>query len=165
MQKSDVSTGMPGRPGVKPSLLLVLPRVFLGIIFLVAGYSKSVVPVSVQMFGLLNRGGVDPTFAWYRSFTHSVVLPHADVFGALLVLGEIYVGVALLFGVTTRLAAAVAIFLLLNFMCAKEVFPWNPSICDSPDIVLCLVIMIGAAGRTWGLDRLLHARYPTVPIW
>jgi uncharacterized membrane protein YphA (DoxX/SURF4 family) len=117
------------------------------------------------MFGLLNRGGADPTFAWYRRFTHSVVLPHADVFGALLVLGEIYVGVALLFGVTTRLAAAVAIFLLLNFMCAKEVLPWNPSICDSPDIVLCLVIMLGAAGRTWGLDRFLHARYPTVPIW
>jgi uncharacterized membrane protein YphA (DoxX/SURF4 family) len=129
---------------VKSSLLLVLPRVFLGIIFLVASYSKSVVPVSVQMFSLL--------IAWYRSFTHGV-------------LGEIYVGVALLFGVTTRLAAAVAIFLLLNFMCAKEVLPWNPSICDSPDIVLCLVIMLGAAGRTWGLDRFLHARYPTVPIW
>ena len=61
-----------------------------------------------------------------------------------------------MFDITTRLAAAMA-FLLLNFMCAKEVSPWNPSICDSPDIVLCLVIMIGPAGRTWGIDRLLHA--------
>jgi uncharacterized membrane protein YphA (DoxX/SURF4 family) len=150
---------------VKPSKLLVLPRVFLGIIFLVASYSKSVVPVSVQMSGLLSRGGTDPAFAWYRSFTHGVVRPHVGVFGALLVVGEIYVGLALLFGITTRLAAGVAIFLLLNFMCAKEVLPWNPSICDSPDIVLCLVVMIGAAGRAWGIDRLLHARYPAVPIW
>ena len=150
---------------MKSSKLLVLPRIFVGVIFLVASYSKSVVPVSVQMFGLLNRGGADPGFAWYRNFTHSVVLPHVGVFGSLLLLGEIYVGLALVFGITTRLAAAVAIFLLLNFMCAKEAFPWNPSICDSPDIVLCLVIMIGAAGRTWGIDRLLHARYPSALIW
>lgn len=150
---------------MKPSKLLVLPRVFLGIIFLVASYSKSVVPVSVQMSDLLNRGGTDPAFAWYRSFTHSVVLPHAGVFGALLVVGEIYVGLALLFGITTRLAAGVAIFLLLNFMCVKEALPWNPSVCDGPDIVLCLVVMIGAAGRSWGIDRLLHARYPALPIW
>jgi thiosulfate dehydrogenase [quinone] large subunit len=150
---------------VKSSKLLVLPRIFLGIIFLAASYTKSVVPVSVQMSGLLNHGGTDPAFAWYRSFTHNVVLPYVGVFGALVVLGEIYVGLALLFGITTRLAAGVAIFLLLNFMCAKEVFPWNPSISDSPDIILCLVVMIGAAGRTWGIDRLLHERYPAVPIW
>ena len=151
--------------GTVPPLLVVLPRVFLGTIFLLASYSKVVTPASVQIAALLNRSDGSPMFAWYRAFAHSIVMPHTVIFGLLLLIGEIYVGIALLFGITTRLACAVAIFLLINFMCAKEVMPWNPAICDTPDIVLCVVTMIGAGGRSWGLDSVLHRRFPTISIW
>jgi hypothetical protein len=34
--------------------------------------------------------------AWYRSFAHSVVIPHATLFGYMIIAGELFVGVALI---------------------------------------------------------------------
>jgi uncharacterized membrane protein YphA (DoxX/SURF4 family) len=103
-------------------------------------------------------------YGWYRSFLQNVVMHHVGLFGALVTIGEWYVIVAMLFGVTTRLAAGVAIFMLLNFLAAKGISPLKLS----PDLtfaVMALVIMLGSAGRTLGVDRILHERYPRNPIW
>lgn len=56
-----------------------------------------------------------------------MVIPHEATFGTLVLVGELYVAIALVFGVTTRL--------------------------------------FGNAGRTFGVDRLLHEKLPRVPIW
>jgi uncharacterized membrane protein YphA (DoxX/SURF4 family) len=58
-------------------------------------------------------------YSWYQHFLSAVVVPHAATFGTLVVIAEIYVAIALVFGLTTRLAACVAIFLPLNYLCAK----------------------------------------------
>jgi thiosulfate dehydrogenase (quinone) large subunit len=152
---------------MKAEKLLVLPRVFIGLIFLVSVYYKLFTDSTavVQMQGFVGRFGVTHGYEWYRGFLQGVVMPHVGLFAKLVVIGELYVGLGLLFGVTTRLAAGVGIFMLLNFMATKGAMPWNPSICDPPDIVLCLVVMLGAAGRTLGVDRFLHERYPRIPIW
>ena len=63
-----------------------------------------------------------------QSFLQTVVIPHAAIFGTLIVAAEIYVAIALVFGLTTRLAACVALFLLFNYMCAKGALPWGPGI-------------------------------------
>ena len=51
-------------------------------------------------------------YSWYQSFLSAMVVPHAATVGILIVIAEIYVAIALVFGLTTRLAACVAIFLL-----------------------------------------------------
>ena len=146
--------------------LLVLPRVFLGLIFLVPVYHKlfTTRTATVQIEQFVGQYGVSHAYEWYRGFLQGVVMHHVGLFGALVVIGELYAGFAFLFGITTRSAAGVAIFMLLNYVATKGTHPWIMS-SDLPDIVLCLVVMIGSAGRALGGDRFLHERYPTIPIW
>lgn len=117
---------------------------------------------STILAGFLNAVALQQGFPWYRAFVSSVVLPHASLFAALVVLAELYVATAMLLGLTTRLAGAVAILLLVNYLCAKGMTPWSPASNDSADIVLSLVVAIGAAGRTFGLDVYLSKRFPAV---
>jgi uncharacterized membrane protein YphA (DoxX/SURF4 family) len=91
------------------------------------------------------------------------VVPHTSTFGTLVVIAEIYVGIALVIGFTTRLASCVAVFLLLNYMCAKGALPWGPGI-DQSDIVLALIILLSDAGRIFGIDKLLANRFSSW-IW
>ena len=83
---------------------------------------------------------------------------HSATFGTLVVVAEIYVGIALVIGFTTRLASRIALFLLLNYMCAKGALPWGPAI-DQSDIIL-----FSDAGRIFGIDKLLAERFPKVWI-
>ena len=92
-----------------------------------------------------------------------MVVPHVAIFAKLVVIGEIYIGVALVIGLTTRLATCIALFLLLNFMCAKGAVPWGPGI-DQSDIVLALIILFSDAGRIFGIDKLLAVRFPKLWI-
>ena len=146
--------------------LLVLPRVYLGVIFAVAVYGKITAPAAftTHMTGFLNQVALQDGFPWYQAFVRGVVLPHADVFATLVIAGETFVAISLLLGVATRLGAAVAILLLLNYASGKGMLPWSPASNDWADIVLSLVVMAGAAGRTLGLDAWLHARYPRIGV-
>lgn len=77
---------------------------------------------------------------------------------------EIYVGIAMLLGLTTRLAAAVSIFMLLNYLFAKPSVTGIPGL-DTVDLVLSSIVLVTAAGRVAGLDQFLYRRLPRVPLW
>ena len=98
-------------------------------------------------------------FGWYQNLLNFVVVPHSAAFRTLVVIAEIYVGIALVLGFTTRLATLVALFLLLNYLCAKGALPWRPGI-DQSDIILALLILLSDAGRTFGVDKLIARRFP-----
>lgn len=68
--------------------------------------------------------------------------------------------------VTTRLylAAAVSIFMLLDYFFAKSSVIGIPGI-DTGDLILSVIVLVTAAGRVFGLDQILHKRFPRVPIW
>jgi uncharacterized membrane protein YphA (DoxX/SURF4 family) len=146
--------------------ILVLPRLFLGVNFSVAvsGKLHGPAPFQVGMGGFLTH--MQPNeLPLYQSFVQSVVLPNAAIFASLIVAGELYVAVAMLFGVTTRLGALVAAFLVLNYMLAKGANFWTPSSNDAAYFILAVVVGLGAAGRVAGIDRMLAARWPRVPLW
>ena len=143
-----------------PRWVLVLARVLLGASFIFSDHGTGT-PGELQ--GFLNFASAH-AFGWYGAFLRAVVIPRSALFGTLVLVAELYAGIALVLGVTTRLAAAVAIFLLVNYLCAKGRMPWVPGI-DPSDIVLALVVMTSAAGRILGIDRFLHDRYPAVPFW
>ncbi|HEY4272841.1 MAG TPA: DoxX family protein [Candidatus Udaeobacter sp.] len=147
-------------PAVKRQWLFVLARVYLGVTFLFSDHGSR---QPNELAGFL-KFAMKNGYSWYRSFLNAVVLPHAATFGTVVVVAEIYVGIALVLGLTTRLAACVALFLLFNYMCAKGDVPWEPGI-DQSDIILAIIVLVSGAGRILGVDRILNERFPRVPIW
>ena len=136
---------------------MVLPRVYLGVIFLYAAYTKMTIPVGfpTAFRGFLNVVAIPHAFAWYKPILTGLVLPHADVFAPLIIVAEALAGIGLLLGLGTRVAAIIAIFLNLNYMLAKGMPPWAPASNDAPDIVLALVVIAASAGLYYGLDGVL----------
>src|SRR5215831_1475222 len=139
--------------------LFVLARIYLGISFLFSDHGNAGPNELTGFLKFALRNG----YGWYQNPVNSVVVPHSSTFGALVVIAETYVGIALVVGFTTRLAALVALFLLLNYMCAKGALPWGPGI-DQSDIILALIILLSDAGRAFGLDKLLANRFPKLWI-
>ena len=140
--------------------LFVLARVYLGISFLFSDHGNAQPNELAGFLKYALRNG----YGWYQNLLNSVVVPHSSTFGTIVVIAEIYVGIALVIGFTTRLASCVALFLLFNYMCAKGALPWGPGI-DQSDIILALIILLSDAGRTFGLDKLVTRRFPKLWIW
>ena len=143
-----------------PAWLLLTTRLYLAATYLLSDHGNGTPGEMQQLItNWSQRGRV-----WYRPFLSGVVLPHLDLFTQLVLMGELYVGFAMLLGLTTRLAAAVSIFLLLNYLFAKSSVTGIPGL-DTADLVLSVIVLVTAAGRTYGLDQILHRRFPRVPLW
>ena len=87
---------------------------------------------------------------WYGAFLQSVVLPNAAVFAYLVTFGEVLIGLGLLFGVLTGIAAFFGVFMNLNFLLSGAV-SINPII---GTLALVLVLAWRVAGY-YGVDRYL----------
>jgi uncharacterized membrane protein YphA (DoxX/SURF4 family) len=64
------------------------------------------------------RGQAPPMARWYLD---SIAIPGAPVFARLVPIGELAAGAALLCGIKVRLAASVALLMVLNFHFASDV--------------------------------------------
>jgi thiosulfate dehydrogenase (quinone) large subunit len=146
--------------------ILVMPRLFLGVIFAIAVHGKLAAPApfKVILAGFLGQL-VPNAHPLYQSFTRAVVLPNIGTVAVLVIIGELFVAIGMLFGITTRLAALVAVCLLTNYMLAKGMNLWTPASNDAANIILAIVVGLGAAGRVWGVDRILAARWPRLVLW
>jgi uncharacterized membrane protein YphA (DoxX/SURF4 family) len=143
-----------------PAWLLALARVLLGCTFFFSDHGSS---RPGELKGFLDFAQTN-AFPWYQGILAAVIVPHAQLFGTLVVIAEIAAGIALVLGLATRLAAVVALVLLINYECAKGSPPWLPGI-DQAEIVLALIVLVCAAGRVYGVDRWLYARFRNVPLW
>ena len=135
--------------------LFVFARVYLGGSFFFSDHGNAQPEEAARFLKYALKNG----YTLYQSVLKTVVEPHLATFATLIVVAEIYVGVALVIGFTTRLASCVALFLLLNYMCAKGAAPWGPGI-DQSDIVLAIIVLFSDAGRTLGIDKWLADRFP-----
>jgi uncharacterized membrane protein YphA (DoxX/SURF4 family) len=140
---------------MKRQWLFVLARVYLGVSFFFSDHGNARPDEVAGFLKFAAKNG----YSWYQGLLNSVVAPHMATFSLLVVVAEIYVGIALVVGFTTRVATCVAIFLLLNYMCAKGAVPWGPGI-DQSDIVLALIILFSDAGRLFGVDQWLARQFP-----
>ncbi len=85
---------------------------------------------------------------------------------AVLVL-ELLVGVALVLGAVSRAAALIGVALMAGRLIAAGLKPAD-LVSPGPNTaitILLLTVMLGRAGRVWGVDRLLAARWPRNPLW
>ena len=151
--------------GIVARWALVLLRVYLGSVFLVAAFPKLQHDFAPQLAGFLQQVALERGFPFYQVFVERVVVPNTPGFAALVTWGELLVGITLVLGLLTRFSAAVAMILATNYMLAKGASIWMPSSNDAAFVMISLALLLGAAGRTMGLDAWLARRWPRSPLW
>jgi thiosulfate dehydrogenase (quinone) large subunit len=142
--------------------LWAILRLYLGYEWLAAGWGKLTNPAGVwvgakagaAVTGFI-QGALEKTTGdhpdvsgWYAVFLQQVALPNAELFSYLVTFGEILVGVALMVGLLTGVAAFFGGFMNASYLFAGTVST-NP-------ILLLLAFLIVLAWRVagfWGIDR------------
>ena len=101
-----------------------------------------------------------PAFGFYGSFVETVVIPNFTLFAWLTFLSELFIGLGLLTGTLTRLAAAVGLMMSINLgIGLLEVpgeWPWSY-------VMMAMwhaLFVVTAAGRVAGVDSWLRRRLP-----
>lgn len=137
-------------------------RVYVGWQWAVAGYEKIVSPVwvgdkaGVALSGFLSgalqkTSGAHPDVAlWYAQFLQNTVMHNAAFFSYLVAFGELAVGVGLILGLFTGIAAFFGAFMNMNYLFAGTVSV-NPLL-----FLLELFLILAWRVAGWyGLDRWL----------
>ncbi len=144
------------------SWLWLIIRVYIGWQWLVAGWEKVINPVwvgdkaGVAISGFLNgtllkTGGAHPSVAdWYANFIKMVALPNAGIFSYMVSFGELFVGVALILGAFTGIAAFFGALMNVNYLLAGTL-SINPQM-----LVLQFFLILAWRTAGWlGLDRFM----------
>jgi uncharacterized membrane protein YphA (DoxX/SURF4 family) len=93
----------------------------------------------------------------------ALMASHATIAGPLQGFTEITFGVFLVLGFLTRPVALGAFFFLSTLWLAEWGTAWIWELLMP--MIVALVLVIGAAGRKWGVDAILARRYPRIPLW
>jgi thiosulfate dehydrogenase (quinone) large subunit len=113
------------------SVLWFVVRMYVGMEWLLAGWEKVTSPAwgtsgkaltGFVMGALAKASGDHPGVqGWYAWFLQHVVLPNAGFFSFLVTWGEVAVGVGLLLGILTGIAAGFGVLMNLNYLLAGTV--------------------------------------------
>ncbi len=167
---SRVSTQIPEPPIAKflfadtrMAWLWLIVRLYVGYEWLSAGYEK--LTGGAWVFSahdgaglkgfvagaLAKTSGANPAVqGWYGYFLQHIVLPGAPVFAYIVTFGEILVGLGLIFGVLTGIAAFFGVFMNLNFILAGTV-SINPVI----GVLAIFLVLAWRVAGYYGVDRYL----------
>ena len=157
--REQFSIRLPGWP-------LVFLRICLGLLFLRAVQGKLLAgshwPDGMVAFLSQQR---ESAFGFYWPFIERVVIPHKVTFGNLVSIGELGVGLLLITGTATRLAAFLGVAMVLNYMWAKGQVFWVPTSHDTLFILVLFTLGAAGAGRVLGIDYFLAKKYPHCWLW
>ena len=144
---------------------LSLIRIAFGLYFVVSAFRKTTtgwLSSSDPLSSYVGRSLEGATPA-YGDFLATTVLPNADRFAQLVVLGEWVTGISLLAGLLTRMGSLVGMWLMLNYMLDKGLPTYDGSQ-DRLFVASCAVFAVTAAGLVWGLDGALRPHLESNPI-
>lgn len=147
-------------------------RIFTGLAWFSNGFAKLIDKPTYDWgflsFNLITRGVakgiatdassktyIKPLGAFYRD----VVLPNWGFFGVFLTIGELAVGIGLLFGIATRLAAVGGLLLIgpiWLMLLHTNLYLWEY---PAEDLFPLFLLAIVPAGRFLGADRILARRF------
>ncbi len=145
---------------VRLSWLWLIIRLYAGYQWLEAGWAKVTSPAWMgpaagpALAGFV-KGALAKTSGahadvqgWYAAFLQSVVLPHARIWSEFVAVGELLVGIALILGILTGIAAFFGFFMNLNYLMAGTV-SINPTL-----LILGLFLIMAWKTAGWlGLDH------------
>jgi thiosulfate dehydrogenase [quinone] large subunit len=139
-------------------------RVWLGIMWIQAGSAKL---WGVESAAFLHGTGVagfaahgTPAYSWWGSFLHSVVLPNADGIGILVAVSEFTIGILLVAGLFTRLAALGSLALLFTY-----VMSGTASVCAFYALFAIVILVMWRTSSWIGIDGLISGyrqRHPSL---
>jgi len=166
----DRAEGLERASMIAPSAWIVLLRLVVGAWFVKAVWTKLTI---MWLWDAVPYPAVSPRFiafqprrvaefaagnplAWYRDFLETTVLPHATLFANLQTYGEIAVGLALVLGLFTGLAALVGLFLCVNYGLASQWMSFGQQGFHVLLVTSMLIFLGARAGRVWGVDAFLR---------
>jgi thiosulfate dehydrogenase [quinone] large subunit len=139
-------------------VLHLLLRTLFGVFWLAAGANKLrkewlTTDILERIFrDRLTEMHPDSFPVWYLE---SFAIPLYKVVAVVVTACELYVGIGLLLGLTTRWAAGVALFILVNLSLGGY---YDASLI--PFFLLAFLMISRNSGHWLGLDRGLHRKYP-----
>ena len=150
---------------VRFAWIWLIVRLYVGWEWLSAGYGKLTSPAwmgsqaGAALTGFVNgalakTSGTHPDVQpWYAWFLQNIVLPNTAFWSRLVSLGETLVGIALILGLFTGIAAFFGSFMNVNYLLAGTVST-NPILF----ILATWLVLAWKVAGWWGLDRfVLHA--------
>jgi thiosulfate dehydrogenase [quinone] large subunit len=115
---------------------------------------QHIMPVLVTKYAEGNPIG------FFKEFLLNAVVPNSHVYAQLTAFGEAAVGLGLVFGCCTTVAAAIGLVLVANYGLAVQ---WQGSAQQGFHYMLIttlVVILATRAGRVWGVDGWVRAHRP-----
>jgi thiosulfate dehydrogenase (quinone) large subunit len=113
------------------SILWFVVRMYVGAEWLLAGWEKVISPAwgtsgkAIAGFtagALAKTSGANPAVqGWYAWFLQHIVLPNAGLFSFLVTWGEVAVGLGILLGILTGIAAGFGVLMNLNYLLSGTV--------------------------------------------
>jgi uncharacterized membrane protein YphA (DoxX/SURF4 family) len=151
--------------GARAQCALTIVRIALGALFVSVFFEN-------LRKGLYSPSGYSGLINYYIEKGHgpqllksvmALMASHASVTGPMQGFTEITFGVLLVIGLLTRPVALGALVFLTTLWMAEWGTAWVWELLIP--MFVALALMIGAAGRKWGVDALLARRYPRSVLW
>ncbi|MBI2361618.1 MAG: DoxX family membrane protein [Deltaproteobacteria bacterium] len=140
---------------------LVILRLWIGSYLLYQGSRKFLRDFPNADWVTRQIGEMDKVelFSWYKSFLMNVVIPNRELFGYLVMYGEILIGICLIIGLLTRFSSAVGIFVFLNYMLGPGMARGGATSGQTQTFFVAMIVLfLTNPGRTLGVDGLLFKR-------
>jgi thiosulfate dehydrogenase [quinone] large subunit len=138
-----------------PGWPLALFRIAFGLLYLDMALQKAPWIGYGWLRGFIEQEIAHPAFGWYAAFLQDVVLPNFGLFGLQTFVIELLLGLGLLLGLLTRLAAAAGFLWQVNIALGAFNVPgewyWIWPLLTLP----LFTFAVAGAGRVLGLDRWL----------
>jgi thiosulfate dehydrogenase (quinone) large subunit len=144
-----------------PLATLVPLRIVCGLILVLEGWSKlqgDWLHGTPLASSLGNWMAADKPYGFFLPVVKTAHA-HPKVFGALVTIGELAVGISLLGGVLTRIGSALGALMLFSFAFGNGqglVPPGNAVLMG----LICLMFVVAPPGRVLGVDVALRSRLP-----
>ncbi|MFD1064619.1 DoxX family protein [Oceanobacillus locisalsi] len=128
--------------------LWVVIRLYLGFRWLTSGWGK-IAGGEFDAGGYLQGALGNPDVqGWWASFLETVAIPNAGIFSVVVMWGEVLVGLGLILGIFTNLAALMGVVMNFSFLLSGT-FSTNPQMA----ILGIFIAIAGANAGRYGLDR------------
>jgi thiosulfate dehydrogenase (quinone) large subunit len=131
-------------------------RVWLGIMWIQAGAAKL---FGAESAAFLHNNGAGvagfaahgtPAYSWWGSFLHGFVVPNAGWIGVVVAVSEFAIGVALVAGLFTRVAALGSLALLFTY-----VMSGTASVCAFYALIAIVILTMWRTSSWIGMDGLI----------
>jgi len=138
---------------------LALIRILIGYEWLRAGWEKVSDPeFAAGLSGTLAFFAKENPNGWYIGFLQNVALPNVTIFAQLVAWGELLVGLALVLGLFTEVAAFFGMVMNVNFFFAASHLSPSTYSLNMVMFVVTLILLLTRAGKSLGLDQLWYDR-------